>query len=138
MQFSHLLVVAVASLGFAPAAAHPESVDSSLQKRACFKTGEKYGDQRDEAFARVREACRGYFVGTYPKGKLYTKCYNLSGNKHVKLSVGLFGHNAGKTRHLGEAECYDGLKKQVAHCDHGGEKTYGNWRYRADPNKGAC
>ena len=128
MQFSSLLLVAVASLGFA--SAHPEAIDSVIEKRACFKTGEKYGDQRDQAFARVRDACNGYFKGTYTRGKDYTKCYNLSGNKSIKVTVGLRGPNAGKTRYLGPAECYDGLKKQIAHCDKGGEKTYGNWKYR--------
>ncbi|KAI9149903.1 hypothetical protein HJFPF1_09649 [Paramyrothecium foliicola] len=101
-------------------------------------TGEKYGDQRDVAFTGVREACNGYFKGTYPRDKDYTKCYNLPGNKHIKVTIGLQGPNAGKTRYLGTDECYGGLKAQIAHCDRGGQKTYGNWKYRVDPNKGSC
>ncbi|KAL3952486.1 hypothetical protein ACCO45_012429 [Purpureocillium lilacinum] len=111
MQLSVLFVVAVASLGLSSAATTPNPSDSHLEKRKCFKTGEK---------------------------EKVTRCYGISSKKSVKYTVGLLGPNAGATRYLGEDECYDGLHKEVVNCNRGGETTYGNWYYRADPNAERC
>ncbi len=130
MQLSVLFVVAVASLGLSSAATTPNPSDSHLEKRKCFKTGEKYGDHKGHAQAKVRELCKYSFKGYYKKGEKVTRCYGISSKKSVKYTVGLLGPNAGATRYLGEDECYDGLHKEVVNCNRGGETTYGNWYYR--------
>ncbi|KAH6869428.1 hypothetical protein B0T10DRAFT_296282 [Thelonectria olida] len=139
MQPSTLLLFAVASLGFTSAATIPEVTDSNhLHKRKCFKTGQPYGNQQGEAQEFARTVCNNHFKGTWRKGDKVSRCYTLPDNKSVIFTVGLLGKNAGATRYLGSDECYDGLHKEVVNCSHGGETTYGNWYYRADPNTGIC
>ncbi|KAL2211174.1 hypothetical protein CC79DRAFT_1366546 [Sarocladium strictum] len=55
----------------------------------------------------------------------------------VNFAISLTRDNAGETRELGYKECIDGLIKQVG-CSKGGQKEYGNWKYRADPQQGQC
>lgn len=147
MQPSTLLVFAAACLGLASAAAIPEpetspstvteisiadipaSIESKLQKRACFQTGETWGSDRNLALDWVRITCRDNFQRTYQRGQGFRVCRNLNG-KHVVFSVGLFGPNAGATRYLSADECYGGLSSEVNSCSRGGETTYGNWYYR--------
>ncbi|KAM0804840.1 hypothetical protein BDR22DRAFT_885506 [Usnea florida] len=42
-----------------------------------------------------------------------------------------------KTRPISSTECQNGMNKQIQ-CQYGGETSYSNWKYRADPNYGSC
>ncbi|MBV5323575.1 hypothetical protein JZU51_02295 [bacterium] len=132
MRPSTLIAFTVASLGLTSAAATPNPKDLNVfEKRKCFESGVKYGDEKGEAQQLAKVACRFIFQGTYKKRQYASKCYNLaSRKKSVKFAVALSGPNAGATRYLGLDECYDGLHKEVVNCGRGGETTYGNWYYR--------
>jgi hypothetical protein len=161
MKPSNYLLFAVSYLGLASAAsiANPDANLDPIEKRGCFQTGEKYGEQKDEALKAARSACSGPLRGTYNKRETRVKCYNIGNNKHVKLTVGLTGKNAPSSRNIGSDECYRGLEGRIEACPKGDDKEYGNWRYRqvlsyqlrvthlyfhvtnycrADPNKGPC
>ncbi|KAH7349815.1 hypothetical protein B0T11DRAFT_332855 [Plectosphaerella cucumerina] len=136
MQPSTLLFALVASEGLVSAASIPafnvnersilDNEGTALEKRACFKTGQKYGDYKGEAQSYSRAACKNVFSGYHRKGQKFTQCYNLPNGNSVNFSVGL----------LGEDECYDGLSKEVKNCARGGQTTYDNWM--TDPNTGRC
>ncbi|KAL2204497.1 hypothetical protein CC79DRAFT_1372495 [Sarocladium strictum] len=89
--------------------------DRAIKKRACFKSGATWGDKRQLADIAAQSACGNYFVVTYKRGL------------HTRLQ-----------KYLGWDECYNGLKSEIHSCNYGGQATYGNWYYRADPKKGAC
>lgn len=132
MQPSTLLLFAVSYLGLASAVsvAQPEHSLHAMEKRACFKTGANFGNERAAAIEAAKKACNGPLKGTYKKRETAVKCYGIGGNKHVVFTVGLQGANAGSTRTLGAAECLDGLSSEIYNCGKGGDTTYGNWRYR--------
>ncbi|KFY44721.1 hypothetical protein V494_01357 [Pseudogymnoascus sp. VKM F-4513 (FW-928)] len=148
MKPSTLLICAVSYLGVASAVptASPDdslntvenAIENTIEKRACFGSGVTFGGDQNAALKAARTACNSPLKGKYHKGDNRARCYNLASNKHVKLAVGLVGKNAGSTRTLGADECYNGLISEIMKCSHGGETTYGNWRYRADPNAGRC
>ncbi|RYO77859.1 hypothetical protein DL766_004894 [Monosporascus sp. MC13-8B] len=140
MKPSTLLLFAVNYLGLASAAsiANPDDSLHAMEKRACFKTGANFGNDQNAALNAARTACNGPLNGKYNKRETRVRCYNLSQSKHVMLTVGLTGRNAGSTRTIGSDECYNGLTKEIINCGKGGDTTYGNWRYRADPNEGRC
>ena len=104
MRPSTLLLCLSATLGLASPVSDVDSIEHTLQKRTCFATGEKLDGQRKQAYEMARTACRGPLKGTYNKREVRVKCYNLANNKHIKLSLGLTGHNAGSSRNIGEAE----------------------------------
>lgn len=132
MKPSTLLFFAVNYLGLASAAAiaNPDDSLHAMEKRKCFKTGANYGNDQNAALNAVETACKGPLKGKYNKRETRVKCYNLSGDKSVKLTVGLTGSNAGSTRTIDRDECMNGLTKEVVNCGKGGDTTYGNWRYR--------
>ncbi|KAK7178059.1 hypothetical protein PSPO01_15890 [Paraphaeosphaeria sporulosa] len=132
MKPSTFLLFAVNYLGLASAAsiANPDDSVHAMEKRACFSSGANFGNDQNAALNAARTACNGYLKGKYNKRETRVKCYNLSSNKHVKLTVGLTGPNAGSTRKIGSDECYNGLTKEIIKCSKGGDTTYGNWRYR--------
>ncbi|KAL2198297.1 hypothetical protein P885DRAFT_75909 [Corynascus similis CBS 632.67] len=144
MKVSTLLVAAVSYFGLASAAAvaNPDSNDvlesRDIHARACFDSGANFGNQRATARDRASTACNGPLKGKYLKRETRVKCYSIGGGKHVKLTVGLTGPNAPDSRTLGYSECYDGLLSEIMNCGKGGDTTYGRWRFRADPNEGAC
>ena len=128
MRLSTLLFAAC--LGLTSAAPNHDLIDRDLQKRACFQTGETWGSQNAEAGLMAQTACNDYFVGNYPRGRTYTRCYNLSGGKSVEFKIGLWGPNAPANKYLGSDECKGGLNSEINNCGRGGETTYGNWYYR--------
>ncbi|KAK3187360.1 hypothetical protein K4F52_003992 [Lecanicillium sp. MT-2017a] len=142
MKPSTLLLVAINTFTLTSAAPSVDpSVDDvphAMEKRRCFQSGANFGSDQNAALKAARSACNGPLKGKYNKRETRVRCYNLSNRKHVKLTVGLTGHNAGSTRTIGSDECYNGLIKEIVNCKKGGDTTYGNWRYRADPNEGKC
>lgn len=132
MKPSTYLLFAVNYLGLASAAsiANPDGSLHPIEKRACFQTGATYGGNKDDALKAARTACNSALKGTYNKRETRVKCYNIGNDKHVKLTVGLTGHNAGSQRNIGSDECYNGLAGRIESCPKGDDKTYGNWRYR--------
>ncbi|KAJ8108143.1 hypothetical protein OPT61_g8377 [Boeremia exigua] len=118
MQPSTLLLVTASSLGLASAASLPNDPTlHAMSKRACFQTGASFGDQRSAAADAAK------------------KSMQRPSQRHVQEAR---GHNAGSTRSIAYAECLDGLSSEIYNCGKGGDTTYGNWRYRADPNNNAC
>lgn len=149
MQLSAFLIFAATCLGMASAAAMPEapvsaitetsvatipdsidSIDSNLEKRACFKSGATFGNDRGTALTRARSVCNGFLSRTYRRGTGFVMCQNLSDNKHVVFTVRLSGPNAPLSRDLGASECYGGLSSEINSCGRGGQTTYGRWYYR--------
>lgn len=132
MKPTTLLLLAVNSLGLASAAsiASPDDNLHVLEKRACFKTGANYGSQRTNALDAVKKACEGPLKGTYVRRETRVRCYNIGGNKHVMVTIGLTGSNAPESRALGVDECRGGLNSEIINCGKGGDTTYGRWRYR--------
>ncbi|KAH8723849.1 hypothetical protein GQ44DRAFT_750667 [Phaeosphaeriaceae sp. PMI808] len=140
MKPSTLLLFAVNYLGLASTAsiANPDDSLHTIEKRDCFSSGANFGSDQNAALDAAQSACNGPLKGKYDKRETRVRCYNLSSNKHVKLTVGLTGPDAGSTRTIGSNECVNGLTKEIVNCSKGGDTTYGNWRYRADPNEGRC
>ena len=132
MKPSTLLLFAVNYLGLASAASitNPDKSLHAIEKRKCFESGANFGSAQVAALEAADKACSGPLTGKYHKRETRVECYKISSNKHVKLTVGLSGDDAGSTRKLGGAECYNGLAKEILKCDKGGDTTYGNWRYR--------
>jgi hypothetical protein len=133
MKPATLLFFAANSLGLASAASvgsPDDGVLSAVEKRACFKSGANFSSDQNDALKAARTACTGPLKGKYSKRETRVRCYNIAGNKHVKLTVGLTGPNAPSTRTIGYSECYNGLVKEIINCGKGGDTTYGRWRYR--------
>ncbi|KAL2206784.1 hypothetical protein CC79DRAFT_1349646 [Sarocladium strictum] len=141
MKLANLSIVAVSYLSLVSAMPVLGSDDASpadLEKRKCFHTGESFGSSREAALDAAEYACTSDLIGTYSKRETRVRCYGIGNGKSVKLTVGLTGKNAPATRRIQFNECVDGLHKEIQNCGRGGDTTYGNWRYRADPNKGGC
>jgi hypothetical protein len=132
MQPSTLILCAISYLGVASAASIGKADGSldALERRACFESGANFSSDQNAALNAARSACNGSLKGKYNKRETRVKCYQLSTNKHVKLTVGLTGPNAGSTRTIDSDECYNGLTSEIIKCSKGGDTTYGNWRYR--------
>ncbi|OAL49304.1 hypothetical protein IQ07DRAFT_681264 [Pyrenochaeta sp. DS3sAY3a] len=112
--------------------------DRSLEKRKCFSTGEKFGNEKITAKQAASYVCWNKLAGTYRRGDVQLFCADLHNNKRVNFKLGLKGPNAPASRYIGGKECLDGMLSEINSCSHGGETTYGRWYYRADPNKGYC
>ncbi|CAH0003612.1 unnamed protein product [Clonostachys byssicola] len=146
MKCSTIILFAVNALGLVSAAAvadpepasivNPDDLVNNLETRRCFLSGEKFDDM-PKTYQKVRDLCAGPFKGTYKKNEVRTYCRAV-GRISVKYTIGLQGHNAGSTRNMDFNECVNGLDKEIKNCAKGGDTTYGNWRYRVDPNSGSC
>ncbi|KAF2790252.1 hypothetical protein K505DRAFT_282953 [Melanomma pulvis-pyrius CBS 109.77] len=112
--------------------------DRSLEKRKCFATGEKFGNERDTARRAAEFVCYNKLASSFSRGTVRSICINLHYNKRVNFKLGLTGPNAPARRTIGGAECRDGMFSEIDSCSKGGETTYGRWYYRVDPNKGYC
>ncbi|EHK21764.1 uncharacterized protein TRIVIDRAFT_111995 [Trichoderma virens Gv29-8] len=139
MKPSTIFISAISyvSLASSAAIANPDDSLNALEKRSCFKTGASYGAEKAAANKAALTACSGALTGTYSKRETRVKCYPIGNNKVVMLTIGLTGKNAPSSRTIYSQECFDGLSKEIE-CSKGGDTTYGNWRYRADPNEGSC
>ncbi|KAI9170564.1 hypothetical protein HJFPF1_00032 [Paramyrothecium foliicola] len=109
--------------------------DNTILKRGCYSGGENWGANLGYALSFATQACNDALQGDYNQGDQRSKCYNLDSNK--KVDFRLSKHSDG-SRHIAPEECYDGMQKEINNCDHGGETSYGNWFYKADPNAGQC
>ncbi|KAH9883250.1 hypothetical protein F4778DRAFT_768541 [Xylariomycetidae sp. FL2044] len=107
-----------------------------VQTRAtCYGSGESWGSQAETA---ATTACSSYLNGGYgPQSTVSGEksvCINADGKKNEFF----VWHIEEGERTLGVAECLDGLLKEVNGCSRGGDTSYTNWRYKADPNAGTC
>ncbi|KAK4182028.1 hypothetical protein QBC35DRAFT_217032 [Podospora australis] len=103
----------------------------------CFGSGEDWGD-RSVALTTARNLCNSDLTGTYGPGGTTSgyrgACRNGNGKK---LEFQLW-HIQGGDRYISPDECYDGFQKEINGCSRGGDTSYTNWRYSADPNAGSC
>jgi len=95
----------------------------------CYNSGETWGDQ-NVALEAIKNECDWFFKGTYgpagtPSG-YKGKCVNANGKK---LEFQLW-HVSGGDRQIDAAECYDGFRKEITGCTHGGKSKYSNWEYK--------
>jgi len=102
----------------------------------CRTTGGDWGGAANRALATnfVKSVC-DELRGSYGDMETRTTCRN--GNDKIKFDY-LLQHITGGSRSIDEAECMDGMKKEITGCDNGGDTRYTNWRYSVDPNPGAC
>ncbi|KAK4187479.1 hypothetical protein QBC35DRAFT_452261 [Podospora australis] len=122
MQLTHILPL-FALTGYAAA--------------GCYQDGIEWSD-RQQALGIVKSACEQLLIGKYgPKNTFNGErrtCANMGPNK---IDI-IITHIQGGDRDLPYEECYDGLQKEVTRCSRGGDTSYTNWRYKADPNAGNC
>lgn len=102
---------------------------ASYAAAECFESGLDWDDQ-DAAAAIVLAACRQTLSGTYGPESTFNgqrgSCVNTSNGK-IDMII---RHITEGDRDLTEAECYDGLQKEVYGCGKGGETSYDNWAYK--------
>jgi hypothetical protein len=53
-------------------------------------------------------------------------CANLGGNVKVNFNIKRIGNSK---KSLDFDACYDGLRKEIEGCNHGGRTKYANWEY---------
>lgn len=91
-----------------------------------------------DARGRAQDACRNEFKGTF--GDKSSNRGHRKVCKAAKPPPANYGdrrqhyvfeiwHTSSGDRAITEAECLDGLGKEI-HCDYGGESAYTNWRYK--------
>ncbi|KAK9770749.1 hypothetical protein AB5N19_14109 [Seiridium cardinale] len=118
MQFSNIVLAALISYASA----------------GCNSGGNEWGS---EAAALAKQACDNLLSGDYGPSNTYnglkSTCFNHNNEKY-EFQI---WHIKDGYRNLSPAECLDGLTKET-NCKHGGKTSYSNWKYRADPNAGAC
>ncbi|MCJ1463463.1 hypothetical protein MMC07_002070 [Pseudocyphellaria aurata] len=73
----------------------------------------------------------------YLKGEERYKCVTDAAGVKWYFALTFIGDNQ-DSRLITSAECQDGMNKQISQCKFGGETSYGNWKYRADPDGGHC
>ncbi|KAL2206305.1 hypothetical protein CC79DRAFT_1398248 [Sarocladium strictum] len=135
------IILRAASLGLTSAAPSSDLIERAIEKRACFKSGAKFGPLRDAARRQAEKHCREYYEGTYERGNTYTReseVWRVGTESYImciEFKVGLKGKNAPKKKYLGYTECVSGLRNEIVSCDRGGQTTYGNC---VDPNEGGC
>ncbi|KAM7194169.1 hypothetical protein V8F20_008089 [Naviculisporaceae sp. PSN 640] len=135
MQFSTLLVALVAPLAFAlPSTEAPET--HMIEKRDCFNdNGENWGSEYNFAVDLANRFCNEV-QGNFRVGEVKYRCYNLNNKKKVDFSLKYKGLNTFRT--IKQAECFNGIHKEIHGCKHGGRTSYANWEYTADPNAAQC
>ncbi|KAI0121659.1 hypothetical protein BJ170DRAFT_687896 [Xylariales sp. AK1849] len=100
----------------------------------CYSGGNSWGSNADSL---AKSACDGLLSGTFGPQSTYNgekaTCLN-----HVaeKYEFHVWHLKEGEAT-LSAADCYDGIMKEVG-CKNGGESSYTNWKYKADPNAGSC
>ncbi|KAF2417712.1 hypothetical protein EJ08DRAFT_666377 [Tothia fuscella] len=117
----------------------PPATNSTLNPvsaQGCYSGGERWANDRAYALQQAQAFCNDVGRGNYYAGESRPKCYNLSSNKKVNFVLSLLSTVPG--RYIDAPECYDGMIKEINGCDNGGDTTYTNWRYIADPNAGNC
>jgi len=125
MQLSACLLALTASFAMALPSAEPVAPEHTIQKRSCYSSGVTWGGDRGNAYGKATEACKG-FVGTFSSKDIKYACRNLSSKKKVDFTLHYIGSGS---RDIAEAECYDGLRKEIDNCDRGGSTSYTNWKY---------
>ncbi|KAF2437105.1 hypothetical protein EJ08DRAFT_704696 [Tothia fuscella] len=108
------------------------SLLSSLVSAGCFP----HGTEGDKALGRtgVQTICNVLF-GAYESGEHREECSSGIGNNKWFFQVKKI---SGGTGTLTKEACVSGLEQRVNGCDRGGEHSYTNWYYKADPNSGEC
>ncbi|KAK2774009.1 hypothetical protein FQN53_003873 [Emmonsiellopsis sp. PD_33] len=131
MHYSALLAALTAALASAAVIKDTTSgaqviPGTTIDKRDCYDTGERWGSQRNYAYNYASQACLNAFQGQYAPGDRRALCYNLDSTKKVDFSLELISDNP---RYIDAEECYDGLMKEIHGCDRGGKTSYSNWKY---------
>lgn len=77
----------------------------TVSAQGCYRHGEAWGEERLIVYEGARTACNdGDFTGDFGIGTGRTRCWNVSGNKKVQLTLLLvIGSQA--PRHMDELSC---------------------------------
>ncbi|KAI0381872.1 hypothetical protein F5Y04DRAFT_280518 [Hypomontagnella monticulosa] len=96
----------------------------------CFSGGEKWDSDQSTALENAKRACREGLASIYGNeggSATRSRCYDVGSNRRAEYTVGRTV--LGSPRTLGYDECFDGLRKEVEGCEHGGSSEYTNWFY---------
>ncbi|KAF8534302.1 hypothetical protein BDD12DRAFT_896295 [Trichophaea hybrida] len=130
MRLSSILFVAATALFSSP-----------LASAECNKDGE-LAFNKDYVINNLNVVC-SILVGEYYTNQRRRQCFQVPGQSGRRWDftverIHTSGSDNSDTRSLSQAECIDGLKKEVNACDRGGWSSYTNWLYNSDPNLGDC
>ncbi|KAK0510302.1 hypothetical protein JMJ35_007696 [Cladonia borealis] len=124
MQLQKFLVLALG------AGAYVNTVAAGV---SCWKSGPEVSVSNISP--SIATICNYLQGNAYVKQETRSQCVqDLAG---VMWDFSLTYIGSGDTRPITSAECQNGMNKQIQ-CQYGGETSYGNWKYRADPNFGSC
>ncbi|KAI6373103.1 hypothetical protein MCOR25_003502 [Pyricularia grisea] len=109
---------------------------ASPTQAECYTTGERWAEQRVDAYWVVQGMCTPQYVGGYfaPDQKKY-QCIDLADGKKGEFEVQWRGQGS---QVLSDGDCVAGLLNEVNGCDLGGESVHFGWFFRSDPNSGNC
>ncbi|KAH9894655.1 hypothetical protein F4778DRAFT_747777 [Xylariomycetidae sp. FL2044] len=111
----------------------------------CYTGGEKWGDQKEKALFLAEDACVTYFtVFAWAGGKGFLNndstdhkmCYDLPDGRRLKFRIEKRPDN--DIVRLNGDDCAHWLKEEIEGCEHGGEKTWSEWKVKSDINAGPC
>ncbi|KAI0870531.1 hypothetical protein GGS24DRAFT_474895 [Hypoxylon argillaceum] len=102
---------------------------------SCYGTGQvgDYGKSLD-AVDGLSTACSA-LTGTYISGESRMTCVQDSAGTKWNFDL---KHISRGSRSIGYDECMSGMSKEAHGCYRGGDSSYWNWEYKADPNTGYC
>ncbi|KAK5654018.1 hypothetical protein OQA88_7695 [Cercophora sp. LCS_1] len=131
MQFSTLLALAL-SLS---TAANALSGRGTIQKRDCYKEGVVWGNDKAFALNAIADACNdpNFAERYYTANSGWIVCKDLPNNRRVDYKI-----YANKARWVNRGECNEYLRFEVDGCPQGGERTWYDVVFSADPGQGSC
>ncbi|KAK0740153.1 hypothetical protein B0T18DRAFT_490895 [Schizothecium vesticola] len=135
MRLSTLLAPLAATSTLAMPAPDATTADATIQKRACFTSGETWGGDRSNAENKAISLCNAIKDYSFSAGRNYHRCYNLSSRKKVDFTI---KNHSDSARKLTYGECMTGIGREISGCGQGGARDYLYWRVTADPNAGQC
>ncbi|KAK3216562.1 hypothetical protein GRF29_1g154216 [Pseudopithomyces chartarum] len=129
MQLSAILLTFIATTAVAnPLPDSNVGYVNTLSARGCFGSGASWGNRQDKARDAAKRACKerlGKPTG-YLGNEQRSYCANLGGNVKVNFNIKRIGNSK---QSLDFNACYDGLRKEIEGCNHGGRTKYANWEY---------
>ncbi|KAK7752924.1 hypothetical protein SLS62_005083 [Diatrype stigma] len=94
----------------------------------CYLGGVNMPNQ-DVVRAQAHDVCDKNFskVVYNDQTKEAYACYNV--DDHTMITFAVKRISAGGDMQISPADCYDGLRKEIGGCQHGGHSNYTNWLF---------